>query len=186
MQVNIYVCGMCYTCEVWTYRSIHSEFCIKLMKIRIQCMEQLKLSFERTPWAIWNFLRGSTTLKMGTCLKKVKSILDILHQAETKKWKQDLVTANWRLTLREVAAILRISFGLCQEVLSNNLVLRSVSGNFVPRQMTAKQKQHLLSAAFSFLKCAEADENLFKNAVTVDKTWVYRYDPKTKHLLSNC
>ena len=77
-------------------------------------------------------------------------------------------------------------FWLSQEVLSNNLVLRSVSGNFVPRQMTAKQKQHLLSAAFSFLKCAEADENLFKNAVTVDKTWVYRYDPKTKHLLSNC
>jgi len=50
--------------------------------------------------------------------------------------------------------------------------------------MTAKQKQHILSAAFSYLKCAEPDENFFKNTVTGDKTWVHSYDPKTKHLLS--
>jgi hypothetical protein len=55
---------------------------------------------------------------------------------------------------------------------------------FVPWQMRAKHKQHLLSAAFSYLKCAEADENFFKNTVTGDKSWVHSHDPKTKHLLS--
>ena len=60
--------------------------------------------------------------------------------------------------------------------------LRSVSGKFAPWQMTTKQKQHLLSAAFSYLKCAEADENFFKNTLTGDKTWVHSYYPKTKHL----
>jgi len=127
MQVNSRVCGMCYTCEVWEYWSVHSEFYTKLMKIRTECKEQLKLSFERRPWAIWKFLRGSTTLNMGTHLQKVKSILYILHEAEIKKWKEDVVRANWRLPLGEVTEKLRISFGSCQEILTNNLELRRVS-----------------------------------------------------------
>jgi hypothetical protein len=59
-----------------------------------------------------------------------------------------------------------------------------VSGKFVPWQKTAKRKQHLLSAAFSYLKCAELHKNFFKNTVTGDKTWMHSYDPKTKHLPS--
>jgi hypothetical protein len=35
--------------------------------------------------------------------------------------------------------------------------------------MTSKQKQHCLSAAIFFLKCAEADENFFQNTVLMIK-----------------
>jgi hypothetical protein len=46
-----------------------------------------------------------------------------------KKWKQDVVRANWRLTLREVNEKLRISFGLCQEILTNNWNWEVCQGN---------------------------------------------------------
>lgn len=94
MQVNSCVCGMCNTCEVWEYWSMHSEFCTKLMKIRTECKEQLKLSSERRPWAIWKFLRGYTTLRWAHICRKWRvfftSSIQQKWRSESKMWWEQI------------------------------------------------------------------------------------------------
>jgi hypothetical protein len=93
----------------------------------------------------------------------------------------DLVRADQRLIIREVAEEQGISSGSCKGILTKDLVMRHVSAKYVPWLLTAKQEQHL-SVSSDFLKRAGGDKNFLKNIVTGDETWVCSYDPETKQL----
>ena len=92
----------------------------------------------------------------------------------------DLVRADKRLTIKEVAKEQGISSDSCKGILTKHLGWRHVSAKFVPWLLTVKQKGHHLSVAPDFLKCAGADDNFFKNLVTGNETWICSYNPKTK------
>lgn len=92
----------------------------------------------------------------------------------------DLVRADKRLTIKEVAKEQGISFDSCKGILTKHLGLRHVSAKFVPWLLTVKQKGHHLSVASDFLKCAGAGDNFFKNFVTGNETWISSYDPEIK------
>ena len=47
--------------------------------------------------------------------------------------------ADRRLTIREVAEEVRIAFGTCQKILTEDLQMRRVTAKFVPRLLTAEQ-----------------------------------------------
>jgi len=47
--------------------------------------------------------------------------------------------------------------------------------------LTAVKKEWRLSVATKMLQEAESDENFIGQIITGDKTWVYEYDPETKH-----
>lgn len=96
----------------------------------------------------------------------------------------DLMRADKRLTIREVAKEQGISSDSCKGILTKHLGLRQVSAQFVPWLLTVKQKEHHVSVASDFLKCAGAGDNFFKNIVTCNETWIWIYDPETKQLSS--
>jgi transposase/AraC-like DNA-binding protein len=90
------------------------------------------------------------------------------------------VRENRRITVRELSEDLHVSYGSVQSILTEDLGMRRVSAKFVPKLLSADEKENRLSAAQDLLDCAENDENFLKMVVTGDESWVYGYDPETK------
>jgi hypothetical protein len=63
--------------------------------------------------------------------------------------------------------------------------MHQVSAKFVPRVLTSDQKLQWFSIYEHLLQRANDDENLLKNVITGDKTWVYGYDVETKQQSSH-
>jgi histone-lysine N-methyltransferase SETMAR len=91
---------------------------------------------------------------------------------------------NRRLTVREVAEEVRISNGSCHTILTEDLGMHRVSAKFVPRLLTDDRKLQRFSTCKNFLQ-RENDENLLKNVITGDETWVYGYGAETKQQFSH-
>ena len=53
---------------------------------------------------------------------------------------REIIHADRRLTIREVAEEVRIAFGTYQKILTEDLRLRRATAKFVPRLLTAEQK----------------------------------------------
>jgi len=59
---------------------------------------------------------------------------------------RDIIRADRRLAIREVVAEeVRIAFGMCQKILTEYLQMRFVTAMFVPRLLTAEQKDDCVS-----------------------------------------
>jgi len=58
--------------------------------------------------------------------------------------------------------------------------MRRVSVKFVPCLLTDDQKQNRVEISQELLANVNGNENLLKNIITGDETWVYGYDVETK------
>ncbi|BFZ02340.1 hypothetical protein BsWGS_05379 [Bradybaena similaris] len=90
------------------------------------------------------------------------------------------VRENRRITIRELSEEHSISFGSVQAILTEDLGMRRVSAKFVPKLLSADQKDNWVSAAADLIDCVENNENFLKTVITGDESWVYGYDPETK------
>ncbi|BFZ13051.1 hypothetical protein BsWGS_16090 [Bradybaena similaris] len=90
------------------------------------------------------------------------------------------VRENRRITIRELSEEHSISFGSVQAILTEDLGMRRVSAKFVPKLLSADQKDNRVSAAADLIDCVENNENFLKTVITGDESWVYGYDPETK------
>lgn len=93
---------------------------------------------------------------------------------------RDLVRSDRRLTIREMADELNLSFYAVQSILTENLNMRRVSAKFIPKLLTDQQKQHRLEVSQDLINRAETDPDLLNRVITGDESWVYGYDPETK------
>jgi len=91
-----------------------------------------------------------------------------------------LILQNRRLTIREIAEDVGISFGSCQAILTEKLNMQRVAAKFVPRVLTEDQKANRVNISQELLDRVSVDENFLKTIVTGDETWVYGYDVETK------
>jgi transposase len=98
----------------------------------------------------------------------------------------EMIRSNRRLTIREIADDLNISFGSVQHILTNVLSMKRVAAKFVPRILTPEQKEQLLSISLELRDRVTSDPNFFQNLITGDESWVYGYDPETKVQSSQC
>ena len=96
---------------------------------------------------------------------------------------QEIIHADQRLTIREVAEV-RIAFGTCHKILTEDLRIRLVTAKFVPRLLTAEQKDDRMSICTDLCDRAQNDPNFMSLVVTCDECWVYWYDPETKQMSS--
>ena len=62
------------------------------------------------------------------------------HTEETVARLREIIRADRCLTIREVAEEVRIAFGMCQKILTEDLRMRRVTAKFVPCLLTAEQK----------------------------------------------
>jgi len=62
---------------------------------------------------------------------------------------REIIHADRCLTIREVAEDVGIAFGMCQKILTEDLQMRRVSAKFVPRLLTAEQKDNRMSISLT-------------------------------------
>ena len=95
----------------------------------------------------------------------------------------EIIRADQHLTIREVEEEVRIAFGTCQKILTEDLRMRRVTAKFVPRLLTAEQKDDRTSNCTDLRDRAQNNPNFMSLVITGDECWVYSYDPETKHVL---
>jgi len=62
--------------------------------------------------------------------------------------------------------------------------MRRVTAKFVPRLLTAEQKDDRVSICTDLRDRAQNDPNFMSSVITGDECWVYGYDPETKQMSS--
>jgi len=97
---------------------------------------------------------------------------------------REIICADQRLTIREVAEDVGIAFSTSQKILNEELQMRRVLVKYVPRLLTAEQKQERVSICTDLHKQAQNDPNFMSLVITGDESWVYGYDLETKQMSS--
>ena len=62
--------------------------------------------------------------------------------------------------------------------------MRRLSAKFVPRLLTAEQKDDRVSVCTDLRERAQNDPYFMSSVITGDESWVYGYDPETKQMSS--
>jgi histone-lysine N-methyltransferase SETMAR len=84
----------------------------------------------------------------------------------------EIIHADQRLTIREVAEEVRIAFVTCQKILTKNLRMRRVTAKFLPRLLTAEQKDDRVSICTDLRDRAQNDPNFMSSVITGDECWM--------------
>jgi hypothetical protein len=68
---------------------------------------------------------------------------------------------------------------MCHNILTENVGMHHITVKSVPCMLMHDQKQNQVDESQELLDWAD-DHNFLKNIISVDETWVYRYDVETK------
>lgn len=93
---------------------------------------------------------------------------------------ENLVRGDRRLTVREIAEEVGISKDSAHEILRADLNMRRVAAKFVPKLLSAEQKELRVEVAQDLLDTTSTDPEFLNTVITGDESWVYGYDPETK------
>lgn len=100
---------------------------------------------------------------------------------ENVKKVEKIVLEDARMKVKMIAEMTNLSIGTIHTILHDCLNLSKVSARWVPRMLTAPQKQVRVECCREFLElCGENPSSIFERIVTGDETWVHYYDPESK------
>jgi len=99
---------------------------------------------------------------------------------ETVARIQELIRQDRLWTIRDIAEEVEVGYGTCQRVLTEELGMHRVAAKFVPRFLTADQKQQRVNFCTELRQLASDDETFLSRVIIGDESWVYGYDPDTK------
>ena len=86
-----------------------------------------------------------------------------------------------RRTIKEIAAIVNVLYGTVQTILTCDLNMFRVAAKFVPRFLTTETKEHRVAICEELRQRALDAPSFMSRVITGDESWVYGYDPETKH-----
>ena len=90
-----------------------------------------------------------------------------------------MIVADWRISARKIAETLQIDSGTCR--IHHVLDKRKLSSKWVPKCLSADQKRGCVVAPKAILEHFRWNTvGSSARLVTMDKTWIYLYDPETK------
>lgn len=93
----------------------------------------------------------------------------------------DLVLADRRLKVRELATMTGISAERVGNILHEILGMKKLSARWVPRLLTKEQMRNRMVTSKECLAIFQRNPNQFlRRFVTVDETWIHHYTPETK------
>ena len=94
---------------------------------------------------------------------------------------QNTVMGYRRITTRQLALTHSISETTVRRIFHEHLHMSKVSARWVPRMLTAAQKQRRADVSKELLNEYRTDPDGFLgHIVTQDETWVHHFDPETK------
>jgi hypothetical protein len=94
--------------------------------------------------------------------------------------KRELIDENRHRTNHELADTIGISYGVCQEILTENLNMCRTAAKFVLRLLANDQKQWRINVCLEIRGKANEDPAFISRIITGDESWIYGYDPETK------
>jgi len=99
-------------------------------------------------------------------------IIDQIHE---------LMLEDRRISAKSIAEQLGISHERVGSIINEDLDMRKLSAKWVPKCLYADRKRQRCQLSEQFLEFFQRDPNYFlSRLVTMDETWLYHYDPKTK------
>jgi hypothetical protein len=103
------------------------------------------------------------------------------HQNDRNVEKiRELIHKDCRRTIHQLADTVGITYGVCQEILSDNLNTRHVASKFVPWLLTNNQKQRHINVYLELREKSNKDPTFISRIIKVGQSWIYGYDPETK------
>ena len=124
------------------------------------------------------FASGITSLQDAPCGHRKKTATG----PQMVEKVREIVSADARFTVREIARKVGISIGAVHSILRKHLKMNKITARWIPHLLTEEQKRLRVKTAKSLLKMYPKYNNrLFANIVTGDETWVHFYEPKRKH-----
>ena len=159
------------------------KFCANLGKSATETLEMIQQGFgdqslSRTQVFQWHarFKTGRTSVDDDEHTGRPTSCTT----PETVARIQELIRQDRRRTIRDIAEEVEVGYGTCQRVLTEELGMHRVAAKFVPRILTADQKQQRVNVCTELRQLASDDETFLSRVITGDESWVYGYDPETK------
>jgi hypothetical protein len=93
---------------------------------------------------------------------------------------EQLIHDDRRQTIQNLADKMGIGYGTCQWSTTAELGMHCVTDKFVPRILTADQKQQCVSVCEELCQIASDDAIFLSKFFTDDENWMYGYNPETK------
>src|SRR5215469_11371107 len=159
------------------------KFCFRLGKTFTETFQMLQQAYgedclSRTQCYEWyqRFKSGRTSIEDDPKSGWPSSSTGDDHIEKVRS----VIRENRRLTVREVSEEVGICKSPCHTILTEKLKMHRVAAKFVPRLLTEEQKQNRVTVSQELLDRSNTDENVLKNVITSDETWVYGYDVETK------
>jgi hypothetical protein len=137
--------------------------------------------------AVKRFLNGIHVSRPVECQLKMMNVLDdqapAKRQKMLKKYENSSTKAVAEQSMSSQTPLGWISYGVCQEILTENLNMRRrIAAKFVPRLSTNDEKQRCVNVCLELREKANEDPTFISRIITGDKSWIYiyGYDPETK------
>lgn len=106
--------------------------------------------------------------------------ISVVTEENTEKVKK-LVLEDRRIKVWQIAEALGISKERVGEILHQHLRMTKVSARWVPKMLTAFDKERRVQTCQAFLElCEDGLDEVCSRIVTVDETWIRQYDPESK------
>jgi len=99
---------------------------------------------------------------------------------ETVARIQELIRQDRCRTIRNIPEEVEVGYGTCQRILTEELGMHRVAAKFVPRILTADQKQQRVNVCTVLRQLVSDNETFLSRVINGDESWVYGYDPETK------
>ena len=104
-----------------------------------------------------------------------------VNTPEKQQAVNDLILAEKRITVEEIAQQLDISTGTAHHIIREVLKFSKVSCRWVSKMLTPEHKQNCLDISRKLLdRFHKAGETFLQRIITCDETWAFHYEPETK------
>ena len=147
-----------------------NKFCFKLGKTATECYEMLKKAFGEQA------MGRSQTFQLFSRFKEGRTSTND-DERSGRPVSSEIIREARRRSIHEVSML--ISHWTYHKILTEDLKMRRVASEFLPRLLSVDQKQRL-DVCLDLKGNAANDTSILSNVITSDETWVYAYDPETK------
>jgi len=184
-HVCLHICD--FSMNVKLEQRLNIRFCVKLGKSGAETFQIIRRAYgnesmSRARCFEWHarFKRGRTSLeddersgRTSTCSKpkNVETIRRLVHE-------------DRRRAIKDFVAIVNVSYGTVQTILTCDSNMHHVGTKFVPRLLTPEQKEHRVAFGKELRQRAVGDPSFMSRVITGDESWVYGYDPETKQVFA--